>query len=381
MQAKDNRRLEKTSKPGIYRRHSADCKGGRRCGCSYVVRWQAEGRPHKQMFPTWEQATEFKGALDSRKSNRKPLSSRTVADYYATWLPDYRGRTSRGLDEGTRREYEISFRKHVLPTRIARRRLRDLAPPDVRDWLKGLERNGASPITIRKAKAAVAVMLACALEDGDIATNPAHGVRYVPTEQAKATHPKRKRHQLTAADIVAILDAMDPAWRPFFTLLAQSGARVSELFGLTWGNVHLGDDPHILISEQVYAGKRKRLKTDASRARVPLSPGTAAMLADLRPDDIEPGAHVFPSATGTRSTTTTSTAGSCARPLSAPGSRSWWVSGRWSGAARSPRSPSTTTAASGSMPSARRRARCCWPTARPSSRCRAGCGTPSSPRP
>ena len=59
-------------------------------------------------------------------------------------------------------------------------RIRDVAAPDVRDWLTELERRGCSPTTIRKAKAALAVMLACAVEDGDIAANPAAGVRYVP---------------------------------------------------------------------------------------------------------------------------------------------------------------------------------------------------------
>jgi len=53
---------------------------------------------------------------------------------------------------------------------------------------------------------------------------------------------------------------------------------------LTWENVHLGRDPRILVSEQVYKGQRKRLKTEASRAEVPLSSGLASVLAALSPD-------------------------------------------------------------------------------------------------
>jgi hypothetical protein len=34
----DKRRLEKTSVPGIYRRHAGGCKGNGRCKCPYVVR-------------------------------------------------------------------------------------------------------------------------------------------------------------------------------------------------------------------------------------------------------------------------------------------------------------------------------------------------------
>jgi integrase len=119
------------------------------------------------------------------------------------------------------------------------------------------------------------------------------------TEQAKRQHPKRRRRVLTAADVVAILNAMPEGWRAFFTLLAQTGVRVGELLGLTWRYVHLGDDPHVMITEQVYRGERKRLKTDASLARVPLSASMASWLGELRPQDVNLDAPVFPSQTGT----------------------------------------------------------------------------------
>jgi integrase len=58
----------------------------------------------------------------------------------------------------------------------------------------------------------------------------------------------------------------------------MTGLRVGEALGLTWANVHLGDDPHIRIVEQVYLGRRKRLKTVGSERTVPLSPGMASAL-------------------------------------------------------------------------------------------------------
>jgi integrase len=85
----------------------------------------------------------------------------------------------------------------------------------------------------------------------------------------------------------------------FFLLLVQTGCRVGEILGLTWAHVHLGDDPHILVAEQVYKGQRKRLKTDASMAKVPLSATMASWLAELRPESVSPDAPVFPSTTGT----------------------------------------------------------------------------------
>jgi integrase len=294
----DNRKLEKTSKQGVYRRHAENCKRNGRCHCPYVVRWKAQGKGHKQMFSTFELAREHKDNIGSGKTSRRPLSSETVCGYYHVWLPNYRGRTSRGLEESTRSGYENSFRLWILEYPIARLRMRDAGAPDVRDWLLELEQVGASPSTIRRAKVALSVMFACAVEDGDIGFNPAAGVRYVPSEASKRAHAKPKPKKLTAADVLAILDVMSDQWRAFFTLLAQTGVRVGELLGLTWENVHLGDDPHIMVAEQVYHGQRKKLKTEASKARVPLSQTMASWLAELRPENVAGEVPVFPTKTG-----------------------------------------------------------------------------------
>jgi integrase len=299
MAAVDNRKLEKTSTPGIFRRHTSTCKRDGRCRCQYVVRWKERGQARKQTFGRFDDARQFKASLDSGSTTRRPLSSICLGEYYEPWLKRYRGRTARGLEDSTRREYEISFRLHILPLPIAGLKMRDVGAPDVRDWLGELEDRGCSPTTIRKAKAALAVLLASAVEDGDLASNPAAGVRYVPSARAKRAHIKRTRRKLTAADVTAILAAMDERWQAFFVLLVQSGVRIGELLGLTWRHVHLGDDPHIDVAEQFYRGQRKQLKTDASTGKVPLSPTLAAWLADLRPVDAAPDSPVFPSMTGT----------------------------------------------------------------------------------
>lgn len=295
----DKRKLEKTTTGGIYRRHADGCKANGRCKCPYVVRWKTQGKGHNRLFPTFELAREFKGEMASGKTNRKPPSRETVADYYKGWIGSYRGRTVRGVQAATLREYEISFRLHVLPLPIARTSLRDLTPSGVRDWFERLEKRGASPATIKRARIALRVMLACAVEGDEITSNAAANVRYIPTEAARTKHAKPEPKKLTAADITAILQAMPMEWRAFFFTLAQTGVRVGELLGLTWRHVHLGDDAHIVVIEQVYRGERKRLKTAASQGKVPLSPFIASWLVELRPRDASPDAPVFPSVTGT----------------------------------------------------------------------------------
>jgi integrase len=286
--------------PGIYRAHRNDCEAeaGRRCECppGYIVRWKHLGRSRKRRFRTIAEAREFKGKVDA--GEKQAPSRETVRSYYGDWIKEYRGRTTRGLEDSSRRSYETSFERHVLPE-IGTVRLRDLSAKRIREWMQTLERKGRSANTIRKARAALSAMLATAVEDDDLTINPAVGVRYVPSDAARQRHEKRKRRELHAEDVGAILAAMPERWRVFFALLTQTGVRIGELLGLTWGRVELGDDPCIYVVEQVYRGRRKRLKTEASLGRVPLSQTMARELQQLRPDGVAADAPVFPSKTGT----------------------------------------------------------------------------------
>ena len=155
-----------------------------------------------------------------------------------------------------------------------------------------------SPRSIKHAKIALGLIFACALEDGAVASYPIQQTRYIPSPEAQRAHAKPEAKRLTATDVLAILKAMPETWRAFFSLLAHSGVRVGELLGLTWANVHLGDDPHLSIVEQVYRGERKGPKW-GSVGKVPLSPGMAAWLSELRSEDVGPHVPVFPSKTGT----------------------------------------------------------------------------------
>jgi integrase len=285
MAHKDSRTEERTKYPGIYARSDG----------AYLVRFKERGRSRKRVFRTMALAREFKGQLDGG-GGRQPESRQTVASYYEGWIDTYRGRTARGLDEETRTEYRRSFERHILPPKyLGRAKMRELGSRDISEWFGRLERDGVPVPTIKKAKRALSVMLATAAQDGAIKSNPAIGVRYVPARKVE----KAKRRTLTADDVVSVIAAMPEAWQAFFSLLAESGCRVAELLGLRWRNVHLGDDPYIYVCEQFRKGRHKALKTEASKARVPLSTPMAQWLAGIRPEDVRDDAPVFPSCTGT----------------------------------------------------------------------------------
>jgi integrase len=93
-------------------------------------------------------------------------------------------------------------------------------------------------------------------------------------------------------------------WRTLFRLASVVGARESELLGLWWGDLALGefDRSTIRFSHQVGRdGKRVELKTEESKATLPLPRSTALMLLGHKhrtPAPTSPRSFVFASRIG-----------------------------------------------------------------------------------
>ena len=81
---------------------------------------------------------------------------------------------------------------------------------------------------------------------------------------------------------------------PLGHLAGVGGLRIGEAVGLTWETLDLGDQPKVKVREQVYRGKRKRLKSKDGKRDIPL-PGSIAekLLAHRRDAYASPKAPVF----------------------------------------------------------------------------------------
>jgi integrase len=118
---------------------------------------------------------------------------------------------------------------------------------------------------------------------------------------AKPEPPKPKPRGLSPEEVARFLSHVPERYRLLFEFLGHTGVRIGEALGLRWQHVHLGDDPHVEIREQVYQGKRKaRPKTHHSVRSLPLSPGMAQALAAHKAESewTEPGHPVFASLDG-----------------------------------------------------------------------------------
>ena len=97
-----------------------------------------------------------------------------------------------------------------------------------------------------------------------------------------------------------LLAELPADWQLFFEFLAPTGLRVGEAIGRTWAHVGLGEHPRIRVREQVYRGKRRRLKSGSARRDIPLSGGMGdRLLAHRRDAFTGEDSPVFPSAAGT----------------------------------------------------------------------------------
>lgn len=278
-------KLEKTRHPGIYRR-----------GSRYVVIWTHRGRQHKEAFRTLAEAREAKGRRQA--GEKRPVSRVGFADYFDGWIENYAGRTARGFSETTRPEYRRPIDAHALP-RWKTWKLADVEPADVRDLFGAMRKDGKSTPAIKKLRAALSALFATAVDDGLLRANPVAGVRIPAALDQDPVEEKAKA--LTRAELAILLDAIPSDWRLFFEFLAHTGLRISEAIGLMWENLDLsGERTQVRVREQVYRGKRRRLKSGAGSREIPLSAGmTARLLAHRRDTYKGPRAPVFPSKAGT----------------------------------------------------------------------------------
>lgn len=287
-------KLTKTGSPGIYRRHAKDCAGGR-CDCAYVVVWRHRGKQHTETYRTLAEAREAKGNRDA--GERRPDTRVSLGDYFAEWIETYAGRTARGFSETTRPEYRRPIVAEALP-KWSSWRLADVEPADVRELFGSMRKTGKSTAAIKKLRAALSAMFATAVEDGLIRSNPVQGVRVPSAPEPEPGEDRAKA--LTRAELAILLTALPAEWRLFHEFLAHTGLRIGEAIGLTWAHVELGKRPRLLIREQIYRGERRKLKSRQGRRDVPLSPGMAGKLAELRRDAYrDAAAPVFASRVGT----------------------------------------------------------------------------------
>jgi integrase len=158
-----------------------------------------------------------------------PAERMEMATYLRGWLEYQR---ARGIRHRTLKVYEGYIRREILPT-IGRVELAMVSPPHIRKVLTGMRQRGLAAGTIAQVRCVLGSAFRQAREDGLVASNPVTAVRC-----PKA--PRRDLHWPTAADLGALLRASrGTMWEVPILLACVTGARRSEILGISWEDVDL----------------------------------------------------------------------------------------------------------------------------------------------
>lgn len=205
-------------------------------------------------------------------------------------------------------DYASTIRRHLVP-RFGPRRIGDIRTPDVRAFVGELRSlQGDAALSSRRVlgiyaclrnifRDAVAEELLdrqpCCLRGKDLPANEDADPRF------------RRSSLFTTEEIQALVRApSDLFWRSLYVALFATGARVGELLGLRWRDVHLDEEPLGRIDVvEAWASKRREASPPKTRLarEVPIAPPLARALHALRdhlsPDEGDlvwgaPGAHL-----------------------------------------------------------------------------------------
>ena len=182
------------------------------------------GFPTKAAAARWERDT----ATDlARGTWRDPdAGAVTFAAWVDRWLAT-RGTLKRSSSTAERGIVET----HLRPA-FGRTRLDDIGPTAVRTLVSQLIAVRA-PKTVRNVHAVMFNVMALAVEEGLLTTNPCVGTR-LPKNQRR-----KPRAFLTEQQVEQIIAEVPERWRPLVVVLATTGLRWGEVTGLRVGDVNV----------------------------------------------------------------------------------------------------------------------------------------------
>ncbi len=200
----------------------------------------------------------------------------TLKEQAERWLATY---ARVHCEESTVENYELAFRKHILPV-LGQKRLRDITRQDLQTLVADKVNAGLSRPYIRGTIAPLRELLNHAIEDGLIDRNPALGLARF---SKKAEAQKAPANVLSAEEEARLLETAkqhNPRWYPLFLAALRTGMRQGELRALLWEQIDF-EAGYITVNRSVSRGKVVPTKSGRIR-RIPLSPVLAATLRELK---------------------------------------------------------------------------------------------------
>jgi integrase len=226
-------------------------------------------------------ARALRGALLSSRAGGERLAANPrigFAEAADRWL----GGPVADLRASTQAGYRNAVNRHLRP-RYGTRRLDGIDAEDLATLVREMRAGGKSEATIAVVLGVTArICKYAARRLGWAGTTPT--AMMLASERPKLAHGQR--HPIfEGAQLEQTIAAAAEPFRAIFTVAALTGARVSELCGLTWADVRIADveDAEVEFSWQVdRKGMRAPSKTAGSARTVPIPRELAVLLARHR---------------------------------------------------------------------------------------------------
>jgi integrase len=204
------------------------------------------------------------------------------------------------LRKTTQAAYRNAVERHLRP-RYATRRLDAIAADDVAVLVRELREAGLAEASIATIVSTLGRVYRYAARRLSWAGQDPTAL-LLRSERPKVSQTPR-RPIFEGEQIAQTIAAATEPWRTVFVTAALTGARVSELCGMTWGNVQLDDldEAEVDFSMQVdRQGNPRPTKTDGSARTIPLPRQLAVLLAEhkLRSPITRGHGYVFATRTG-----------------------------------------------------------------------------------
>jgi integrase len=198
----------------------------------------------------------------------------TVASYARTWEAAQIGRPA------TLAVIDNALRVHIVPA-LGGRQMASVRPSDIQGFIKRLTGKYAAG-SVRNIYDTLARMFSAAVNDRVIALTPCRNIRLPRMDDGEINPP-------TVEEVTEVISAMPDRYRAAAILLAGSGLRIGELFGLQVSDVKFLERTVRVERQRLQNGEIAKAKTAKSVRTVPLSQvvldALAAHLAEYPSDD------------------------------------------------------------------------------------------------
>jgi integrase len=198
-------------------------------------RWRARyrdpsGRERSKSFARRIDAERFLVSIEDAKLRGAYVDPAAGRVAFSEWAERWE-RTTVSLRPNTRKDYRTLLKNQVLPA-FGGTTLVAIDALAVREWVAELVAGGLSAKRARKAHQVLSQILASAVDGGRLPRNVAEGIK-LPKVQRK------EMHFLTAAQVEALADAIEPPYGVLVRVAAYTGLRPCEYVALKVGRLDL----------------------------------------------------------------------------------------------------------------------------------------------